>query len=364
MSIAKNQKKLEKRKKNQHSCFNQLFAIFYSKNSTVSSSKRLNVWGSGGNSQKANERQFLREKEIIRTKCENQQRWKRRKNSKSIQLRTHHNIAYQTETLALLQSNKIHKTLTSLEVKAKQIRKGIHPLETLLRKNFKGCHGWKKQLAIFVYYFPMNFYISDPVTTIVDALAGEWDDKIALRRNIIDVMRRLKIVFEIKQHMITKHSSGFIKKKKEDILTFFFSTKNTKCINKDIVISNNIIINFKKNNYKDKQTKYFKYKIWQTIRSFDANPKEKRYKTNLLLHRGRNLIINPNYFEFANIYQRMLTRIQNENVPYSEIKKTIKVFSFLAEKYITWFLDNKKEDRAKHMMIYRLTKNPIVFNKK
>ena len=64
------------------------------------------------------------------------------------------------------------------------------------------------------------------------------------------------------------------------------------------------------------------------------------------------------------MYKQMLARIQNENVSYSELKKTIETFKFLAERYVVWFLDNKKEDREKHMMIYRLTKNPIVFNKK
>ena len=370
MSILKNQKNLERTRK-KHSSVNQLFYLNFSKKSSVSSVKRLNIWASGENKEKANERVYLEEKGIIKRKLEAQQKWKRYSKTKSIQLYTHH-LSLTNEGQILLKSTHLMRRLEVAGIKHKQIRKGCYALESMLEKRFKGCSDWKKQLGIFIFYHPKIFYSLDPIQTIINAWAKEGDDLEKLRWHIVDAIRRLKIIFEIKDHCIVKHSGlGLSKKikgkwseKKATYLHSFFLTQTDDCINKDIVILKNNITNFKKNNYKDQKTAYFRYHIWKIIRSYDAHWKEKRYKKNILLYYGRDLLVNPDYFEFAGMYKQMLARIQNENVSYSELKKTIETFKFLAERYVVWFLDNKKEDREKHMMIYRLTKNPIVFNKK
>lgn len=238
MSIAKNQKKTQKEKKNKISTYNQAFAIYYSKNFTVSSSKRMNIWGSGKNSAKASERELMRHKGIITTTSEPQQKWKRRKNGKSIQLRIHHNKANFLEMKCFLESNKL-------------------------------------------------------------------------------------------------------------------------CIK----LKNNII-NFTKINHKEKKKSYYRYKIWKIVRKYDAGWKEKRYKNNPLTYIGKDLLINPPYFQFCDMYRSTLNDVDKGDITYCTIKKAINTFEFLAEKYVVWFLDTKKEDRAKHLLIYKLTKNLLVFNKK
>ena len=363
MSTAKNHKKLEKRKKNSNSCRNQVFAIFFAKKSTISSSKRLNIWGSGHNSIKASERQFMRQKEIIVTTYEDRKVWKRQKGKKSIQLRTYHNKARQLEALVFLESTKLYKIITALNIKHKQIRKGFYALETLLKKKFHGCSAWKKELALFVYYFPIRCY-RDPIDAMVDTWYEQGMCKKKLKKDILDVMKRLRIVLRLEKHCILKVTSGFLAKKKEDILTLPFFDQKAKHINKDIAILHNHITNFIRINYKKQKTAYFKYHIWKIVRSYDAQWKEKRYKKNILLYYGRDLLINPDYFQFATKYKEALKDIDMHSLSYFGIKKRIETFKFLAEKYVGWFLDNKKEARARHTMIYRLTQNPTVFNRK
>ena len=225
--------------------------------------------------------------------------------------------------------SRLMTKLRSIGVTDKKIQKNIYALHGILKYKMKGCSAEKKELAIFLYFYHMKMSkcIIDPIHTICLAWMSENDDLKKLRRAVIDVIKRLSIVFTVQDDAIYKITKKYAKQNKTTYSSISFH------FIEDIKKNNRFLKNFiqKKEKLCDPERKkaYFRHKIWKEIHKYDADEEEKRFTENLLCHKGRKILKNVcDFFDFGKMYQKTLFAIEKNNLSYDGIKKSIQNLSF------------------------------------